>query len=164
MVEIEIGARAAGGVPDGVDRPVEQLQPQGRIAAGRAGRARAAPTSATDRLLDPGANRHLDPLANLELRRTGRFHCLDGAEVGPLRQPGQDSDRSAREQPRGLAVRGADSAAAARTATLLQPPTTAVTTGAGGVNPNLRLRPVAVEVTMELNDWGKIVRVLEVPT
>ena len=44
------------------------------------------------------------------------------------------------------------------------PPTTAVNTGAGGVNPNLRLRPVAVEVTIELNDWGKIVRVLEVPT
>lgn len=44
------------------------------------------------------------------------------------------------------------------------PPNTAVNTGAGGVNPNLRLRPVAIEVTMELNDWGKIVRVLEVPT
>jgi len=44
------------------------------------------------------------------------------------------------------------------------PPTTAVTTGANGVNPALRQRPVAVEVTIELNDWGKIVRVLEVPT
>jgi general secretion pathway protein J len=29
---------------------------------------------------------------------------------------------------------------------------------------NLRLRPVAIEVTLELDDWGKIVRVLEVPT
>lgn len=29
---------------------------------------------------------------------------------------------------------------------------------------NKRLRPVAVEVTIELNDWGKVVRVLEVPT
>jgi general secretion pathway protein J len=44
------------------------------------------------------------------------------------------------------------------------PPSTSVTTGVGGVNPNLRLRPVAVEVTIELNDWGKLVRVLEVPT
>jgi general secretion pathway protein J len=44
------------------------------------------------------------------------------------------------------------------------PPSTSVTTGVGGVNPNMRLRPVAVEVTIELNDWGKIVRVLEVPT
>lgn len=44
------------------------------------------------------------------------------------------------------------------------PPSTTVTTGVGGVNPNMRLRPVAVEVTIELNDWGKIVRVLEVPT
>src|SRR5689334_11730871 len=44
------------------------------------------------------------------------------------------------------------------------PPTTAVSTVPGGANPNLRLRPVAIEVTMELNDWGKIVRVLEVPT
>jgi general secretion pathway protein J len=44
------------------------------------------------------------------------------------------------------------------------PPATAVNTGPNGQNPNLRLRPVAIEVTIELNDWGKIVRVLEVPT
>ena len=41
------------------------------------------------------------------------------------------------------------------------PPATAVA-NAGQLN--LRLRPVAIEVTLELNDWGKIVRVLEVPT
>jgi general secretion pathway protein J len=29
---------------------------------------------------------------------------------------------------------------------------------------NLRVRPIAVEVTLELEDWGKIVRILEVPT
>ncbi len=41
------------------------------------------------------------------------------------------------------------------------PPPSAV---AGNAQLNLRLRPVAIEVTLELNDWGKIVRVLEVPT
>jgi hypothetical protein len=34
----------------------------------------------------------------------------------------------------------------------------------GNAQINLRHRPVAVEVTLELTDWGKIVRVLEVPT
>jgi general secretion pathway protein J len=29
---------------------------------------------------------------------------------------------------------------------------------------NLRVRPIAVEVTLELEDWGKITRILEVPT
>jgi general secretion pathway protein J len=29
---------------------------------------------------------------------------------------------------------------------------------------NLRHRPIAIEVTLELNDYGKLVRVLEVPT
>jgi type II secretion system protein J len=33
---------------------------------------------------------------------------------------------------------------------------------AGDPNANLRLRPIAVEVTLELEDWGKIVRVIEV--
>jgi general secretion pathway protein J len=41
------------------------------------------------------------------------------------------------------------------------PPATAV---ANARQLNLRLRPIAIEVTLELNDWGKIVRVLEVPT
>lgn len=41
------------------------------------------------------------------------------------------------------------------------PPNTAVS-NANQVN--LRIRPIAIEVTLELNDWGKIVRVLEVPT
>jgi general secretion pathway protein J len=44
------------------------------------------------------------------------------------------------------------------------PPASAVRTAPNTVDPNLRVRPVAVEVTIELNDWGKIVRVLEVPT
>jgi general secretion pathway protein J len=33
---------------------------------------------------------------------------------------------------------------------------------AGDPNANLRLRPIAVEVTLELEDWGKLVRVIEV--
>jgi type II secretion system protein J len=33
---------------------------------------------------------------------------------------------------------------------------------AGDPNANLRLRPIAVEVTLELEDWGTIVRVIEV--
>ena len=41
------------------------------------------------------------------------------------------------------------------------PPTSAI---ANNAQLNLRHRPIAVEVTIELNDWGKIVRVLEVPT
>ena len=35
---------------------------------------------------------------------------------------------------------------------------------AGTPSINLRSRPIAVEVTIELEDWGKIVRVFEVPT
>jgi len=35
---------------------------------------------------------------------------------------------------------------------------------AGDLNVNLSSRPVAVEVTIELDDWGKIRRVFEVPT
>ncbi len=35
---------------------------------------------------------------------------------------------------------------------------------AGDPNVNLRARPVAVEVTIDLEDWGKIRRVFEVPT
>jgi type II secretion system protein J len=34
---------------------------------------------------------------------------------------------------------------------------------AGDPTANLRLRPIAVEVTLELEDWGKIVRVIEIP-
>jgi type II secretion system protein J len=33
---------------------------------------------------------------------------------------------------------------------------------AGDPNANLRLRPIAVEVTLELEDWGSIVRVIEI--
>jgi general secretion pathway protein J len=44
------------------------------------------------------------------------------------------------------------------------PPTTAVQNTPGNANINLRHRPIAVEVTLELTDWGKVVRVLEVPT
>jgi general secretion pathway protein J len=33
----------------------------------------------------------------------------------------------------------------------------------GDPTANLRLRPIAVEVTLELEDWGKLVRVIEVP-
>jgi len=44
------------------------------------------------------------------------------------------------------------------------PPATAVANTPGNAQINLRHRPVAVEVTLELTDWGKIVRVLEVPT
>ncbi len=35
---------------------------------------------------------------------------------------------------------------------------------AGDPNVNLRARPVAIEVTIELDDWGKVRRVFEVPT
>jgi general secretion pathway protein J len=35
---------------------------------------------------------------------------------------------------------------------------------AGSPNINVRARPIAVEVTIELEDWGKIRRVFEVPT
>jgi general secretion pathway protein J len=35
---------------------------------------------------------------------------------------------------------------------------------AGDPNVNLRARPIAVEVTIELDDWGKLRRVFEVPT
>ena len=39
------------------------------------------------------------------------------------------------------------------------PPTALV----GDPTANLRLRPIAVEVTLELEDWGTIVRVIEIP-
>jgi general secretion pathway protein J len=44
------------------------------------------------------------------------------------------------------------------------PPATAVVNSPGNTQINLRQRPIAVEVTIELQDWGKVVRVLEVPT
>jgi general secretion pathway protein J len=40
-------------------------------------------------------------------------------------------------------------------------PSTAVGANAGQIG--LRVRPIAVEVTLELNDWGVIVRTIEVP-
>jgi hypothetical protein len=30
-------------------------------------------------------------------------------------------------------------------------------------NTSLRMRPFAIEITLELEDWGRIVRVIEVP-
>jgi general secretion pathway protein J len=49
-------------------------------------------------------------------------------------------------------------------------PTTTVASGAGAVNtagtaqdPQLRYRPIAVEITLQLQDWGLIVRDIEVP-
>jgi general secretion pathway protein J len=39
-----------------------------------------------------------------------------------------------------------------------------VTDFPGAANSGLRVRPFAVEVTLELEDWGHIVRVIEVPT
>lgn len=36
--------------------------------------------------------------------------------------------------------------------------------GVGNPSVLLRTRPIAVEVTLELEDWGKIVRIFEVPT
>jgi general secretion pathway protein J len=41
------------------------------------------------------------------------------------------------------------------------PPQSAV---ANNATMNLRIRPIAVEVTLELDDWGKIIRIFEVPT
>ncbi len=35
---------------------------------------------------------------------------------------------------------------------------------AGDPNVNVRMRPIAVEVTIDLEDWGKVRRVFEVPT
>ena len=35
---------------------------------------------------------------------------------------------------------------------------------AGDPNVNLRARPIAVEVTLDLDDWGKLKRVFEIPT
>jgi general secretion pathway protein J len=42
-----------------------------------------------------------------------------------------------------------------------QPQWPAATNAAVGTN--LRLRPIAVEITLESEDWGKIVRILEIP-
>jgi general secretion pathway protein J len=41
------------------------------------------------------------------------------------------------------------------------PPQSAI---ANNANINLRVRPIAVEVTLDLEDWGKVTRILEVPT
>jgi general secretion pathway protein J len=35
---------------------------------------------------------------------------------------------------------------------------------AGDPNVNLRARPIAIEVTLDLDDWGKLKRVFEIPT
>ena len=44
------------------------------------------------------------------------------------------------------------------------PPATSVALSPLAANPALRMRPLAVEVTLELEDWGRIVRIIEVPT
>ena len=44
------------------------------------------------------------------------------------------------------------------------PPATSVVLSPLEANPMLRMRPLAVEVTLELEDWGKIVRIIEIPT
>jgi general secretion pathway protein J len=41
------------------------------------------------------------------------------------------------------------------------PPQSAV---ANSATINLRVRPVAIEVTLDLEDWGKVIRIFEVPT
>ena len=43
------------------------------------------------------------------------------------------------------------------------PPATTVVTSPLAANPTLRMRPLAVEVTLELEDWGRIVRIIEIP-
>jgi type II secretion system protein J len=43
-------------------------------------------------------------------------------------------------------------------------PPTGSGTGSAVGDPSLRMRPFAVEVTLELEDWGRIVRIIEVPT
>jgi general secretion pathway protein J len=44
------------------------------------------------------------------------------------------------------------------------PPATSVVFSPLAANPTLRMRPLAVEVTVELEDWGSIVRIIEIPT
>ena len=44
------------------------------------------------------------------------------------------------------------------------PPLTTIASSAPGGNQQLRLRPLAVEVTLDLEDWGTLVRIIEVPT
>jgi type II secretion system protein J len=44
------------------------------------------------------------------------------------------------------------------------PPVTSVVFSPLAANPTLRMRPLAVEVTLELDDWGTIVRIIEIPT
>ncbi len=44
------------------------------------------------------------------------------------------------------------------------PPATSVVFSPLAANPTLRIRPLAVEVTVELEDWGSIVRIIEIPT
>lgn len=44
------------------------------------------------------------------------------------------------------------------------PPLTTVTSSGLAGNQMLRIRPLAVEVTLDLDDWGTLVRIIEVPT
>jgi type II secretion system protein J len=43
------------------------------------------------------------------------------------------------------------------------PPATSVAFSPLAANPTLRMRPLAVEVTIDLEDWGQIVRIIEIP-
>jgi general secretion pathway protein J len=52
----------------------------------------------------------------------------------------------------------------ARQWTDVWPPVTTVSSSPLAGNQMLRWRPLAVEVTLELDDWGKVVRIIEVPT
>ncbi len=44
------------------------------------------------------------------------------------------------------------------------PPATNVVLSPVEANPTLRMRPIAVQVTLVLDDWGTIVRIIEIPT
>ena len=44
------------------------------------------------------------------------------------------------------------------------PPLTTITSSPLAGNQQLRIRPLAVEITLDLDDWGTLVRIVEVPT
>jgi len=112
-VKVEIGAGVAGGVPHGVDRPVEQLQRQPGIERQGQGRQRPAGCLArADMALQPDADRARDAVADLQRRSALLLHVLDGPAVGALADMGQRLQRPAREQPLGLARRQVERPAA----------------------------------------------------
>ena len=109
-VEIEIGAGVAGGVPDGVDRPVEQLQPQGRIGRQASMASPRRTDSRPPTVCSIRARTAVLIRSRILMATPGRLHCLDGARSARSDSQARTVDRSAREQPLGLAVRGADMA------------------------------------------------------